>query len=119
MLYGISKFPKSIDGLYVEFGLIHGDGDQSFSEKEFMSFTLSEEKFIWDHANHVYEAGVGGDSLSRSSFEIYLEGSTNSYNIDIDLIRNYFDELYQMGAKFYFEDMSVIDCDDLKKYEEE
>lgn len=113
-IYGASQFPIIVKGLYVEFGLEYYEGDASFSERVFLTFTLSEESFRWLHKIYSYDQAFGSDSVLMSTYEESADGFIESHNAyDITDIENNIDNFRELGAKYYFEDLSNLSMEEL------
>lgn len=119
-LYGVSKFPDIVGGLYVEFGLLYSNGNSDFSESVMLTFIINDESFSWSHNVSTYEKGVGRDHMEMSSYQLFVDGYSESSNyLDIYNIQSNLENFLNIGADLHFEDMSYLNMEYLNDDEED
>ncbi len=72
-LDALRRLPEPTPGCDCGFGIHYRAGDREFSERKYMSFSISEAAFEISMGGSVYEAGIGSDSYDEGNW--YFEDS--------------------------------------------
>lgn len=85
----LQRLPQPTPSCDCGFDILYRAGDREFSERKYLSFSISEGAFEISMGGSVYEARIGSDSYDEGTW--YLE--------DSGYARRECDELYQIESK--------------------
>jgi hypothetical protein len=77
-IYALERLPLATPGARSEFGICYSKGSESFSEKRYINFLVSEDTFEISLGGSVYDGAVGGDSFSEPGWLVESSGYRNT-----------------------------------------
>ena len=106
-LYALERLPEVTPDIYCEYGICYPSGDEKVSEKKYISYFISNEKFAITTGRRLYDQSNEGDNITDQEWRIEI-GSYGVKTLGFDPselgteIRKYL----QLGAEIMVKDLS-------------
>ena len=106
-LYALERLPEVTPGIYCDYGICYPSGDEKLSEKKYISYFISDEKFSITTGRRLYDQSNEGDNITDQEWRIEIGSyGVKTLGFEPSELETEIREYLQLGAEIMVSDLS-------------